>query len=329
MTKKVDILKHPSIVITGASAGIGFAFAKYYLYKEVIPLLTTTLSALLPTTSQKTIPPLPRLLLIAHNPKNLREARSNLIELIYQEINFIKASISSPKRKSAQSIITTTLNDCIATLAVDLTKPTAPNIVVKYLKQHRLGVKVFVNNAGIGYMGEFSAMTEEKISSLLMLNVVNLTLLSKFLLPEFDTSTPNPYLINVASVVGFIPFPLMAIYGASKSYVVNFSEALARELKESHSRIKVFTLCPGSTGTGFFARSGKDLPDVSEGKFMSPEELVKITMRAVHNNLGTKKTSTLIIPGSRNILLCFLGKYLPRRWMMKLALEFMKKRLRD
>jgi short-subunit dehydrogenase len=113
-------------------------------------------------------------------------------------------------------------------------------------------------------------------------------------------------ILNVASVAGFEPGPLMAVYYASKSYVLLFSEALANELKGSG--VTVTCLCPGPTETGFAARAGNDRSRLFQWfRPMTAEAVARIGYRAV------MRGKTLVIAGFANWLLAESVRFSPRK----------------
>ena len=111
-----------------------------------------------------------------------------------------------------------------------------------------LSVDCLVNNAGVGVYGLFREAKLDEITSMLTLNMISLTSLTKLFLEQIIAAGGK--IMNVASMAGFVPGPYMANYFATKAYVLSFSEALAYELKDTG--VTVTTLCPGVTESGFF-----------------------------------------------------------------------------
>src|ERR1700757_3450228 len=137
----------------------------------------------------------------------------------------------------------------------DLSWRQAPESLWDDLQHSRIQVDVLVNNAGYGIRGEFANMPLEEDLGMMQLNMVTLTLLTKlFLRPMIERGTGK--ILNVASTAGFQPGPLMAVYYATKAYVISFSEALASEL--SGTGVTATCLCPGATDTGFQGRAGTE-----------------------------------------------------------------------
>lgn len=138
-------------------------------------------------------------------------------------------------------------------LAKDLADPKSPEEVWRELAEAGVLVDVLVNNAGFATYGPFAEIDLGRELEELQLNVVTLTHLTKKFLPGMIARRRGGVL-NVASTAGFQPGPLMAVYYATKAYVVSFSEALAEEMRGTG--VTVSALCPGPTATGFQKRGG-------------------------------------------------------------------------
>src|SRR5579859_3419848 len=137
-------------------------------------------------------------------------------------------------------------------LAVDLTEPGAPAYVLDQTTRAGTQVDVLVNNAGFGQYGLFADSELEECLRQIQLNVTTLTHLTRLYLPEM-IERKSGRILNVASTAAFQPGPLMAVYFATKAYVLSFSEALANEL--AGTGITVTCLCPGATATEFHKRA--------------------------------------------------------------------------
>src|SRR3954471_20420213 len=138
-------------------------------------------------------------------------------------------------------------------LAKDLTHPESPEEVFRELEAAGVAVDVLVNNAGFGTFGPFAETDLDQELRELQLNVVTLTHLTKRFLPGM-LARRRGGVLNVGSTAGFQPGPLMAVYYATKAYVLSFSEALAEELR--NTGITVTALCPGPTRTEFASEAG-------------------------------------------------------------------------
>ena len=143
----------------------------------------------------------------------------------------------------------------VETVAVDLASADGVSTLVAAVRSAGLRIDVLVNNAGFGLAGPFEHTALGDELEMIRLNVVSLTHLTKAFLPDLRAAQPGPgRLLNVASTAAFQPGPYMAVYYATKAYVLSFSEALAEELRGEN--VTVTALCPGPTRTGFAARAG-------------------------------------------------------------------------
>lgn len=139
------------------------------------------------------------------------------------------------------------------TVVADLKDPEAPQAIVEAVEGFGLGVDVLINNAGFGDWGLFGRAELQRQLDMLQVNVVALTALTRLVLPRM-VSQRKGRILNVASTAAFAPGPLMAVYYASKAYVLSFSEALSNEFKGTG--ISVTALCPGPTRTAFAQVAG-------------------------------------------------------------------------
>ena len=164
---------------------------------------------------------------------------------------------------------------------------------------------ILVNNAGYGKFGEFAEVALEESAGQIQLNITALTYLTRlFLGPMLQRGSGR--IMNVASTAGFQPGPLMAVYYATKAYVISFSEALANEL--AGKGITVTCLCPGATETAFADRAGNDQSRLF--KKLRPME-AKTVARAGYQGLLQGKT--IVIPGFRNWLVAESVRFSPRK----------------
>jgi len=191
------------------------------------------------------------------------------------------------------------------TVALDLTLPTAPRTLFDSLQRENITVDILINNAGYGLLGEFSKVPVEEIAGQIQLNITSLTELTRlFVVPMIERKRGK--ILNVASVAGFQAGPLMAVYYATKAYVILFSEAIANEL--GASGVTVTCLCPGATDTGFQGRAG--IGDTILFKLVPPMD-AKTVARDGYRALMSGKT--LAISGFRNWLLAESVRFSPRK----------------
>ncbi|HVE41728.1 MAG TPA: SDR family oxidoreductase [Planctomycetota bacterium] len=240
-----------SVLITGASGGIGEEFAKLFASKGY------------------------DLVLVSRNAEKL-----DLLGASLAAAHAIRAEI----------------------LAVDLSTSAAAATVQTFLESKGIAPDVLVNNAGFGTFGAFAENELDAELAQIQLNVTTLTHLTKLLLPGM-LRRGRGKILNVASTAAFQAGPLMAVYYATKAYVLSFSEALANELKGSG--VSVTCLCPGGTRTGFMARAKMGNPEIlSKSSVMM--EAADVARRGVD---GLMKGKRLVIPGMLNKILAHATRF--------------------
>jgi uncharacterized protein len=160
---------------------------------------------------------------------------------------------SEGKLREIAAELTTNHGITADVIACDLSRPDAAAEIVRTLTDRGMTVDALVNNAGIGLSGRFVESALRGELDMIQVNVVALTQLTKLLLPGM-VARKRGRILNVASTASFQPGPLMAVYYATKAYVLSFSEALSEELR--HTGVTVTALCPGPTETGFASAAG-------------------------------------------------------------------------
>ncbi|MFT2007575.1 SDR family NAD(P)-dependent oxidoreductase [Pontibacter sp. 13R65] len=159
---------------------------------------------------------------------------------------------------------------CIITS--DLSRPGSPQEIYDELKKVGVRVDVLVNNAGAGLHGFFHETDMDKEEEIINLNITSVMKLTKLFLRDMKARNDGK-ILNVASIVSLMPAPLMAIYAASKAFVLSFSEALSNELKDTN--ITVTALCPGASNTYFFKRAHAENSRAANGPLSEPEDVAK------------------------------------------------------
>jgi short-subunit dehydrogenase len=179
------------------------------------------------------------------------------------------------------------------TMPVDLAEPDAVDGLLRRLQTEGVTVEVLVNNAGFGLLGRFADNDWSRELAMLRVNVLALTELTKRLLPGM-LERRRGRILNVASTAGFQPGPVMAVYYATKAYVLSFGEALAVEL--AGSGVTVTTLAPGVTATGFQERAGAQHITLTRLNRMSAADAAEAGYRAMLQG------KSLVVPGLLNKL---------------------------
>lgn len=203
-------------------------------------------------------------------------------------------------------------------VACDLSGSTAARDLVKELDDRGIAVDVLVNNAGFGLSGPFAENELERELDMIRVNVVALTALTKLLLKPM-LARKRGRILNVASTAAFQPGPLMAVYYATKAYVLSFSEAIADELRGSG--VTVTTLCPGPTATGF-----AEVARMSQSRLFTMMRPMSSTRVARAGYRGLMSGKHLVIPGALNKALVQSERVSPRRVVTILARKFQENR---
>jgi Short-chain dehydrogenases of various substrate specificities len=197
-------------------------------------------------------------------------------------------------------------------LVVDLARPDSPQEIYHALQQRAIPVHFLVNNAGFGLYGPFVETDWSIEREMLQVNVVALTHLTKLLVPDM-VHRGEGRILNVASMAAFQPGPLMAIYYATKAYVLSFSEALAAELEGTG--VTVTTLCPGPTKTNFDQRARLGVSKLFKRRFL----MADASTVAAAGYRGMMAGQTLVIPGWSNKLLVQGQRLAPRKLVVRVT----------
>jgi short-subunit dehydrogenase len=161
-----------------------------------------------------------------------------------------------------------------------------------------------VNNAGYAEFGAFKDTDLAKESAMMQLNMTSLVVLTKLFLPDIIAAKGK--ILNVASTAAFQPGPYMAVYYATKSFVLSFSEAIAAELEGSG--VTVTALCPGPTASGFQDRAKMQDSGLVKGKRLPSAQAVAKT-----GYRGMQKAERVVIPGAMNWAMAQSVRFTPRR----------------
>jgi short-subunit dehydrogenase len=200
-------------------------------------------------------------------------------------------------------------------LATDLSRPDAPRQLHAACEARGLPVDLLINNAGFGSLGPFDANPFEREHEQVMLNVTALMDLTHLFLPAM-LARGTGGIINVASIAGYQPVPYMAVYAATKAFVLSFTEALWGETRERG--VRVLALCPGPVETGFFDVVGTR--DAAVGIMATPEDVAAAGLR------GLEQGRASVIPGWRNRIQSSLPRIFSRAFTVRVAARMMKPR---
>jgi short-subunit dehydrogenase len=200
-------------------------------------------------------------------------------------------------------------------LPMDLSSRDAGSTLAKILKGRGTQVDILINNAGFGETINFVDESNQFIVDELTVNIHTLVELTHAFLPGM-VERNDGIVINIASTAAFQSLPYMAVYGASKAFVLSFTEALWGETK--HTGVKVLAVCPGPTATEFFDANGTT---PALGRFIrSSQNVIDSTFRA----LEKEESPAAVIDGPLNKLTALVSRFVTRKASIKLSGKIMK-----
>jgi short-subunit dehydrogenase len=252
-------MKRETVLITGASSGIGLELAKIFATEKY------------------------DLVLVARDANKLNEIAKELTEKFGSRVTV---------------------------LSKDLNHPSSPKEIFEKLQKQQMNVSILVNNAGFGLFGKFTETDWAQESQMIQVNIHALTSLTKLFIPSMIEHGRGK-ILNVASTAAFQPGPLMAVYYATKAYVLSFSEALAEELEEDG--ISVTALCPGPTKSGFQKMAKMEKSRLVRGKIDTAESVAQQGFN------GLMRGKRVIVTGCMNKIMASSVRFMPRRAVTKLV----------
>ena len=178
-----------------------------------------------------------------------------------------------------------------------------------------LSVDFLINNVGFGKFCEFQEEDFETYHKMMMLNINAVVELTRLFIPTMKKENSRG-IINIASTGSFQPLPYQAVYGASKAFVLSFSEALSGELLGTN--VRVMALCPGVTESNFMVNANAD---TSNMKFASPEKVVNSSLIAFAEN------RVYIVSGKVNYLTSLIPRFVSRKSAIKVVANMFKGRM--
>lgn len=186
------------------------------------------------------------------------------------------------------------------------------------VRKEFVNIDVLVNNAGFGDCGEFYETDLEKDISMINTNILGLNVLTKLFLQDM-VKVNKGYILNIASIAGFMPGPLMATYYSTKAYVVRLTRAIAKELKVVNSKVRIAAFCPGPVNTEF----DKNANVTFSLKGQSSSDVAKIGLNGLFKSNKVVYFSSILI----RIVAC-LAKIMPESFMANQAYRTQKRKLR-
>lgn len=202
-------------------------------------------------------------------------------------------------------------------LALDLSETDSSRVAANWCRQETSQLSVLINNAGFGLWGDFADLELAEQMNMMRLNIDAVLSLTHQLLPILKHQKQS-YILNVASTAAYQAVPTLAIYAASKAFVLAYSRALRYELKDSS--VSVSCTCPGPTDTGFASRAGLDaLAELAEKFNMAPEKVAQLSLA------GMFRKKAEIIPGFLNKLSVFGVWLLPKALITRITAGLYKR----
>ena len=194
----------------------------------------------------------------------------------------------------------------VTVLQADLSQSNAPKMIFDFANDRNISIDILVNNAGVGISGPIDEYSEDALLKMILLNTFSLTALCRYFAPQMKARRSGN-ILNIASLAGYQPVPYLAAYSASKSYVLNFSDAIAMELEDDGVSVSCYS--PGHTNTEFFDRAGisKDNKFYGKKTRVSPKD---VAQDAVEKLFQGKLSS---IYGFKNNVMAFGSRLSPSR----------------
>jgi short-subunit dehydrogenase len=223
--------------------------------------------------------------------------------------NVILVARRADRLEALKSELETARGVTATVIAADLAAPGAASALADRVRKLKLPVHSLINNAGFGTVTWFEDADAARVHQEVALNVAALVDLTKVFYPEL-VEHGSGVLVNLASTAAFQPVPRMAIYGATKAFVLSFTEALWYEAKPSG--LKVIALCPGATKTEFFDVAG---PDAATGPMQTATTVVRATLRA----LDRRNPPPSIVTGFSNVAATIAERVMPRRALVNMV----------
>jgi len=225
--------------------------------------------------------------------------------------NLVLVARSGPKLAELADELRQRHGVSVKTIPLDLGLPRATQDLFEETQRAGLHIDILVNNAGYGKSGEFAAIPLEEEYGQIQLNVTALTLLTKLYLgPMLERRSGK--IMNVASTAAFQPGPLMAVYYATKAYVLSFSEGIADELRNSGVQVTCF--CPGATLTEFQKRAETENSRLF--KQLAPMDAKTVAEDGYRALVAGKR---LAISGFKNWLVAESVRFAPRKWVTAIS----------
>ncbi len=234
-------------------------------------------------------------------------------ELERNQINLVIVSRNENRLVQVAREINEKFGVRVMPLAIDLSHPSAPQVLKDELQSKHIKIQLLCNNVASGYLGEFQFEKMSDLQKMLQLNQSTMLSLCHLFLEDL-ASHPKSAVINVSSAAAFQPIPYMAAYAASKAFVHSFSQALHWELKEKG--VYVQTLTPGVIDTEFNSKIGVDVQKMKNVK--TAQEVVAMSLR------GLEKEQVVVRATEGIFLQKFFANFFPSLFVLKTVSKIFK-----
>lgn len=230
-------------------------------------------------------------------------------ELSHRGYNIIAVARDGNKLEKLKEELSTK----VEIIAIDLADSEACKKLYKLVKNKQ--IDIVINNAGFGEFGEFQTTNLEKEISMIQTNITAMHILTKLFLQDM-LKKDKGYILNVASIAGFMPGPLMATYYSTKAYIVRLTQSIYTELKKKKSNVSISVLCPGPVATNFNNVAGVKF----NLKSMSSEYVARYAIRKM------LKRKLIILPGIKIKLARILAKISPEKLVARVCYHMQEKK---
>ena len=299
-------------LVTGASSGIGRDMARYlYLGFGYNLIIVARNEDRLLELKQELESKFQAEKANKGNSKNDNNSNKNdRTNISVKDNSNINQSINESNANTEENM---KINRQIIVIKADLSNLADINNIVE--KTTNIDVDLLVNNAGFGVFGNFVTTNLEKEVNLINTNITAVHILTKVFLNKMKNKNRG-HILNVASVAGMEPGPLMAAYYASKAYVIRLSRAINKELRKDKSNVKISILCPGPVDTNF--------NNVANVVFKAPSmPSEKVAKYGIDKAL---KGKLIIVPGFLNKCVRFFSKILPDAVLEEVAYHIQRRK---
>ena len=201
-------------------------------------------------------------------------------------------------------------------IAADLSEASAPQTIKAATDTLGLSIDLLVNNAGFGDYGSYGDRPLDRQERMIVVNCTALVALTRLYLPGL-IARGHGGIVNIASTAAFQPVPYMSVYGATKAFVLSFSEALWAEMADTKTGVRVVCLCPGGTATAFDFGTAEGRGQYENTLMSTPEDVAKATLRALDKN------ASFAVVGAANYVGTFGARLLPRATLAQVTASFL------